>query len=104
MLKFGNNAANDRYTMRCKEAGVAPHPARFPSALPEFFIKLLTDEQDLVVDPFAGSNTTGAVAEQLFRRWLTVELVEGYWEAGKFRFQESVTNQRDLALQLSETP
>lgn len=104
MLKFGNNSANDSYTVRCKEAGIPVHPARFPSALPEFFIKLLTDEQDLVVDPFAGSNTTGATAERLFRRWLTMEFVESYWESGKFRFDKAQTSQSDLALQLSDSP
>lgn len=86
MLKFGNNAANDKYTLRCKEVGVKPHPARFPAALPDFFVKLLTDEGDLIVDPFAGSNTTGAVAEKLDRRWISVENVESYLEASKFRF------------------
>lgn len=40
MLKLGNNAANDSYTERCKMAGMKIHPARFPAALPEFFIKL----------------------------------------------------------------
>jgi DNA modification methylase len=48
---------------------------RFPAALPKFFLKLLTDEGDLVLDPFAGSNTTGAVAEALHRRWIAVEKV-----------------------------
>ena len=86
MLVLGNNAANDGYTMRCKEAGLKIHPARFPAALPEFFVKLTTDEGDLVVDPFAGSNTAGYVAEQLGRRWLAFELVEEYLEASKFRF------------------
>lgn len=86
MLRFGNNAANDEYTMRCKEAGIKIHPARFPAALPEFFIKMLTDPADLVVDPFAGSNTTGMVAEQLGRRWLAIELSAEYLEASKFRF------------------
>jgi len=62
------------------------HPARFPAALPEFFIKLLTDAGDLVLDPFAGSNTTGAVAEKLQRRWIAIENVEAYLEASKFRF------------------
>lgn len=88
LLKFGNNAANDRYTMRCKEAGLTIHPARFPAALPAFFIKLLTDEGDLVVDIFAGSNTTGAVAEKHDRRWLAMELLPEYLEASKFRFDE----------------
>lgn len=86
MLVLGNNSANDTYTMRCKEAGIKIHPARFPAALPEFFVKLLTDEGDLVVDPFAGSNTLGYVAEQLGRRWLGLELIEEYLEASKFRF------------------
>lgn len=87
MLKVGNNAANDSYTMRCKEAGIKPHPARFPAALPEFFTRLLTDEHDIVLDPFAGSNTTGAVAERLHRRWIAVEHIETYLEASKFRFE-----------------
>jgi site-specific DNA-methyltransferase (cytosine-N4-specific) len=86
ILKLGNNAANDSYTERCKMAGMKIHPARFPAALPEFFIKLLTDEGDLVLDPFAGSNTTGAVAEKLQRRWIAIENVEAYLEASKFRF------------------
>ena len=88
MLIAGNNSANDRYTMRCKEAGTKIHPARFPAALPEFFVKLLTDEGDLVVDPFAGSNTAGAVSERLGRRWIAMELLEEYLEASKFRFGE----------------
>jgi DNA modification methylase len=104
MLKFGNNSANDRYITCCREAGVSPHPARFPAALPEFFIKLLTDEQDLVVDPFAGSNTTGSTAEKLHRRWISIEQVESYWEAGKFRFSETDLAQQDLVLKLSEKP
>lgn len=86
MLVLGNNSANDVYTMRCKEAGVPIHPARFPQALPEFFIKLLTDEGDIVVDPFAGSNTAGFVAEKLGRQWIALELEEQYLEASKFRF------------------
>jgi site-specific DNA-methyltransferase (cytosine-N4-specific) len=88
MLKFGNNAANDQYTKRCKEKGIKIHPARFPAALPDFFIKLLTDEDDLIYDPFAGSNTAGAVAERLGRRWLASENVEEYLEASKFRFED----------------
>ncbi|MBI2898934.1 MAG: site-specific DNA-methyltransferase [Planctomycetes bacterium] len=88
LLTLGNNAANDHYSRRCKGAGVKIHPARFPAALPEFFIKLLTDETDVVYDPFAGSNTTGAVAERLRRRWLASEIVEEYLAASRFRFDE----------------
>lgn len=87
MLTLGNNAANDIYTKRCKEAGIKIHPARFPASLPEFFVKLLTEDGDLVVDPFAGSNTAGYVAEQLGRRWIALELVDEYLKASKFRFE-----------------
>ncbi|MFO0959226.1 MAG: site-specific DNA-methyltransferase [Isosphaeraceae bacterium] len=89
LLRMGNNAANDAYTRKCKELGLKIHPARFPAALPEFFFKMLTDEGDLVLDPFAGSNTTGAVAEGLGLRWIAVELVDSYLEASRFRFGDS---------------
>ncbi len=87
LLKFGNNAANDPYTQKCKETGTKIHPARFPAALPDFFIRLLTREGDIVVDPFAGSNTTGAVAEALGRRWIAVDSSAEYLEASRFRFE-----------------
>jgi DNA modification methylase len=87
MLKFGNNSANDNYTLRCKEAGIKIHPARFPAALPTFFIKLLTEENDVVLDFFAGSNTTGAAAEKLQRRWIALELSSDYLGASRFRFE-----------------
>jgi DNA modification methylase len=95
VLKFGNNSANDNYTKRCKEAGIKIHPARFPAALPEFFVKLLTAEGDVVVDPFAGSNTTGAVAERLSRRWLAIESQEEYLKASKFRFDKTLIMESD---------
>ena len=86
LLKLGNNAANDSYTRLCKENGHKIHPARFPAALPEFYFKLLTDPGDLVLDPFAGSNTTGAVAESLGLRWIAIENVESYLDACRYRF------------------
>lgn len=89
MLKFGNNSANDPYTKRCKAAKSKIHPARFPAVLPELFIKFLTDYEDIVLDPFAGSNTTGMVAERLERRWVALDLDEGYVENSKYRFEES---------------
>jgi DNA modification methylase len=67
LLQYGNNDANGDYMKRCAEARLKPHPARFPTQLPEFFIKYLTEPGDLVVDIFGGSNTTGFVAEQLER-------------------------------------
>jgi len=94
MLKFGNNAANDEYAKRSKELGLKMHPARFPSALPEFFLKLLTEEGDMVIDPFAGSNTTGVVAEGLKRRWIAMEQKAEYLEGSKVRFQRTPSEAR----------
>ena len=74
LLERGNNESNSEYIRACRANGLKVHPARFPAALPEFFIKLLTKSGDLVLDPFAGSNTTGRVAEDNDRRWLSIEL------------------------------
>lgn len=93
LLRFGNNSANDLYTRRCKEAGIKIHPARFPAILPEFFIRFLTDIDDVVLDPFAGSNTTGMVAEALERRHLAFEQDPSYLEASKFRFDKVCRDQ-----------
>ncbi len=87
VIAASNTASNDYYQRRCKEAGIKPHPARFPQALPEFAIALCTEPGDLVLDPFAGSNMTGRVAETLDRRWLAFELDENYIKASQFRFE-----------------
>jgi site-specific DNA-methyltransferase (cytosine-N4-specific) len=86
LLSMANTDSNSTYLRECRQRGIKPHPARFPHGLPEFFIRFLTDPGDLVLDPFAGSNVTGEVAERLGRRWLAFELVEEYLEASKFRF------------------
>lgn len=62
------------------------HPARFPKQIPEFFIRFLTTESDLVVDPFAGSNVTGQAAEELDRSWKSFELNRYYLEPSIARF------------------
>jgi site-specific DNA-methyltransferase (cytosine-N4-specific) len=84
---MGNNDSNSGYMRGCEEAGIKPHPAKFPKRFAEFFIRFLTDENDLVLDPFAGSNTTGYVAELLQRKWLAFELVESYLVGSRFRFE-----------------
>lgn len=92
LLSLANTDSNSNYLRACREHGIKPHPARFPHGLPEFFIRFLTDPPDLVLDPFAGSNVTGEVAEMLGRRWLAFEIVEEYLEGSKFRFP--VTSER----------
>lgn len=60
------------------------HPAVFPVGLPEFFIRLMTEEGDVVLDPFMGSGTTALVARGLGRRYVGVELSEEYlWDSAK---------------------
>jgi DNA modification methylase len=86
LLQFPNTESNGTYLQLCKVLGLDPHPARFPSALPEFFVKFLTDEGDFVVDIFAGSGTTAEVAEWLGRRWLTIDLERNYVRGSAFRF------------------
>lgn len=86
LLQISNSEASSGYLSLCKESGIGAHPARFPAKLPEFFIKFLTDENDLVLDIFAGSNTTGFVAEGMKRRWLAFEQRQDYLAASSFRF------------------
>jgi len=73
VLTFANTTGGDAYLRHCDKLGLPPHPARMPSGLAEFFIRFLTSPRNLVLDPFGGSNVTGSVAEQLKRRWITVE-------------------------------
>jgi len=86
LLEFGNNDSNSAYMKGCQTEGLAVHPARFPKALPEFFIKLCTDKGDVVLDPFAGSNVTGEAAEKLARRWIAIEQAEEYLQGSRHRF------------------
>ena len=82
-----SNTGNDReYVGACKARDRKPHPARFAPDIPRFFIEMLTDSGDLVVDPFAGSNITGQVAESLDRRWLAIDLDRDYVEGSAVRF------------------
>ncbi len=86
LLQIPNTESNSQYLRFCKIAGIQGHPARFPEKLPEFFIEFLTEKNDVVLDIFAGSNTTGAVAEKLGRKWLAFELEKRYLAASIFRF------------------
>lgn len=86
LLQIANSESNSDYLRFCRDHNIPAHPARFPKALPEFFIQFLSDPGDLVVDIFGGSCTTGEAAEQHRRRWITVDLNVEYVKAGAFRF------------------
>lgn len=88
VMPIANTRSNDPYQEYCRRTGIRPHPARMPAKLVEFFIQFLTDEGDVVLDPFGGSNTTGDAAERLGRRWVSVEADPDFAAASESRFRE----------------
>jgi site-specific DNA-methyltransferase (cytosine-N4-specific) len=107
LLEIPNTESNSPYLRLCKAAGVGGHPARFPEKLPAFFIRFLTEPSDLVLDIFAGSNTTGAAAEAAGRRWLAFESNAEYLASSLFRFApEGMTDAEAMQAfrQLIQTP
>jgi len=86
VITLANTHSNSEYQTYCREQNLKPHPARMPPGLAEFFIKFLTEPDMLVLDPFAGSNTTGAAAEKLGRRWIAIEPQDDYISGSMGRF------------------
>lgn len=86
LLQIPHTESNSQYSHGCQAIGVKQHPARFPAKLPEFFIRFLTEPGDVVLDIFAGSNTTGQVAEAENRQWLAFEQQPEYLATSAFRF------------------
>jgi site-specific DNA-methyltransferase (cytosine-N4-specific) len=86
LIVASNTNSNDSYLIGCKKYSLEVHPARFVKAVPEFFVKFLTEPGDLVLDPFSGSNVVGEVAEHLKRKWISVEIQEKYVIGSALRF------------------
>jgi site-specific DNA-methyltransferase (cytosine-N4-specific) len=89
LLSVPNTRSNDEYIRRCRAAKLPVHPARFVPEIPDFFIRFLTEPNQTVLDPFAGSNVTGQMAEQLGRRWIGCEINADYVAGSRLRFAES---------------
>lgn len=62
------------------ECGNKSHSAAFPKEFPAWFVKLFTEENDLVLDPFAGSGTTCIAAIELDRRYIGIEKKDEYFQ------------------------
>jgi site-specific DNA-methyltransferase (cytosine-N4-specific) len=93
LLQISNSESNGSYLRGCKTVGAKVHPARYPAKLPEFFIRFLTEPGDLVLDIFAGSNTTGYVAECEGRKWMAFDERLDYLATSSFRFcSEAMTD------------
>ncbi|MBI2805143.1 MAG: site-specific DNA-methyltransferase [Planctomycetes bacterium] len=86
VLSISNTRSRDGYQEYCRTNDIEFHPARMPIELPKFFINFLTSPGDIVLDPFGGSNTTGAAADELGRYWVTVEPNESYVRGSMGRF------------------
>ena len=86
LLAIANTESNSYYQTYCRERGLPIHPARFPSLLPEYFVRMLSDPGDFVVDPFAGSCVTGEVCDRLDRKWVCCELDQDYLLGAEARF------------------
>jgi site-specific DNA-methyltransferase (cytosine-N4-specific) len=86
LIALPNTESNSYYLRYCAAHNIKPHPARYPAGLPEYFIRMLTEKGDLVVDPFAGSCVTGEVAEKLERNWICIDAVKEYLEGALGRF------------------
>lgn len=87
-FSIAHTNSNNYYQRICKEKGIEPHPARMPLQLVDFFVQFLTDPGDVVLDPFAGSNSTGFCAERVGRQWISIEAEKEYALHSKIRFSE----------------
>lgn len=63
------------FPTECANVG---HPAAFPITIPEWFIKLFTTENDVVLDPFSGSGATGVAAKKMKRRFVMIDIERKY--------------------------
>lgn len=86
VLTISNTRTNDPYQKYCRRYRLQAHPARMQPELADFFIKFLTKPGDFVLDPFAGSNTTGASAEKLKRKWISIEQSKDFVKGSRGRF------------------
>ncbi len=86
VLSLPNTISKDPYLEYCKANNIKYHPARMPPDLAKFFIRFLTDVDDIVLDPFAGSNITGSAAEETGRKWRAIEKQKIYAESSMSRF------------------
>lgn len=86
VVSISNTSSNDTFHRLCKQFGIG-HPARFPEALVEFFVKAGTNEGDIVLDPFGGSGTTAIVAHRLGRSFKYIEINPDYFDMAQKWFE-----------------
>lgn len=87
VLSISHNCADQRrYKEAARNAGLPAHGAAMPLRLAKLLVEFLTDKEQLVVDPFAGSFTVPKAAEELLRRWIGTEIMLEYVLGSSSRF------------------
>lgn len=104
LIALPNTESNSFYHRYCQEHGIKAHPARYPAELPEYFIRMTTDEGDMVFDPFGGSCVTGEVAERLNRKWVCAELSDEYLQGALGRFTPEAQHTKSPVAAKVENP
>lgn len=90
ILERGHSCADTKaYRAYAKELGLPLHGAMFPTSIPDFFVRFLTQPGELVVDPFGGTTKTGLAAERLGRRWIVVDKIAQYLRGGAGMFRDA---------------
>ena len=75
---------------RLKKDGTKVHPTQKPEALLYRVLLACTKPGDVVLDPFFGTGTTGAVAKRLGRRWIGIEREPDYCSAARQRIEAAL--------------
>lgn len=72
------------------------HPATFPLQLAKDHILSWSNANDIILDPFLGSGTTGVAALQLDRRFIGIEISEEYFQIAQSRLQKIIDEKSQL--------
>lgn len=88
-LSIANTNNESDYVSFCRENNLEVHPARIQHDLIQYFIEFLTDADDTVFDPFGGSGSTGMIAQNLNRNWVSSELNIDYIKGSHIRFYDA---------------
>ena len=103
--QIGNRCDSQRaYKARARELGLGAHGATFPLELARKFILFMTEVDQLVVDPFSGSNTTGLAAEEEGRPWLAMDIYYDCVHGSAERFRGAPGFELTLDLELEAPP
>jgi site-specific DNA-methyltransferase (adenine-specific) len=102
---FGKNISNwvgrqlaypDNVLHLATESSNTNHSAAFPTSLPEWFIKLFTKPEDIVLDPFLGSGSTAVAAKRTSRRYIGIEILKEFCQIAEQRVKEEPFNTKEL--------